>query len=44
MEEKEVLDSVKTEMNEAINKLKGSLATLRAGAVNPYVLDKIRGD
>ena len=44
MEEKEVLDSVKTEMNEAINKLKGSLATLRAGAVNPNVLDKIRVD
>lgn len=44
MEEKEVLDSVKKEMNEVIQKLKESLATLRAGAVNPNVLDKIRVD
>lgn len=44
MEEKEVIDNVKKEMNDAINKLKGSLASLRAGAVNPNVLDKIKVD
>lgn len=42
MEEKEVLDAVKSEMNEAISKLSSSLSTLRAGAVNPNVLDKLR--
>lgn len=44
MEENEVIASVRAEMNASVDKLKGSLASLRAGAVNPNVLDKIRAD
>lgn len=44
MEEKEILDEVKKKMDESIANLKRSLGTLRAGAVNPTVLDRIKAD
>lgn len=42
MEEKEILKEVNAKMDEAIDHLKSSLGTLRAGAVSPSVLDKIK--
>lgn len=44
MEEKDILDETKKQMDEAIDKLKHSLGTLRAGAVSPNVLDRIKAD
>lgn len=44
MEEKDIINEVNQKMDEAIAHLKSSLGTLRAGAVNPSVLDKIKID
>ncbi len=44
MDEKEITETAGLEMDEAIEKLKRSLATLRAGAVSPNVLDRIKAD
>lgn len=44
MEEKEILDETRLRMDESIENLKRSLATLRAGAVNPTLLDRIKAD
>ncbi|HBR85613.1 MAG TPA: ribosome recycling factor [Firmicutes bacterium] len=42
MEEKDIIDEVNKKMDESVQKLKEALATVRAGAVNPNVLDKIK--
>lgn len=44
MDENEILNEAKAEMDDSIAKLKGSLSTLRAGAVSPNVLDRIKAD
>jgi len=42
MEEKEIIEETKLRMDECVENLKKSLGTLRAGAVNPMVLDRIK--
>ena len=42
MEDKEILSEVNRRMDEAVSKLKEVLGTVRAGAVSPNVLDRIR--
>ncbi len=42
MEEREIIQECSHRMDEAISKLKETLGTVRAGAVSPNVLDKIK--